>query len=335
MTLHVIDATDDSCFARWFEVLQAAELFRERGPGPGWQPDEWRARAFDEFTPVHMLAWSDGGDYAAVSALRLTTLDNLHSVRCDLYVHPTLRRRGYGRALLEATERYAQDHGRREIIVSAMEGSHEVGAGANRFFAPVMGYDVGDDTRRLDISWPVPRPLRERLRKEWSPFALDYEILTWLRDTPEDLLAERSRLCGAMASSVPYLNLDSEQEVWSVDRVRTWEATTRAMGRLLMVAVARDVRRGELVAFSELTISETSTDTAYQWDTLVRPDHRGRRLGGLIKLANFDQLETTGLTPRRISTFNSVVNRPMISVNRTLGGVVTGGAVLWRKELLT
>ena len=137
-----------------------------------------------------------------------------------------------------------------------------------------------------------------------------------------------------MASSVPDLNLDSEQEVCSVERVRTWEATTRAMG-VCRWWRSRDVRRGELVAFSELAISEASTDTAYSWGTLVRPDHRGHRLGGLIKFAHFYQLETTGLALRRISTFNSVVNQPMTAVKRTLGGVVTGGAVIWRKEFLT
>jgi GNAT superfamily N-acetyltransferase len=335
VTLEVVDAADDESFARWFHVLQAAELFRERGAGRGWQPEEWRARAFDEFTPIHLLAWSVEDAYVAVSALHLTTVDTLHSVRCDLFVDPARRRHGYGRALLAATEEYARDQGRSELVAFATEGAYEVGEGANRLFAPVMGYEIGDDTRRFDISWPVPRAERSRLRQEWTSYASSYEILSWLRDTPEEYLEQRAGLSSAMPAKAPHLNLTSERERWTGERVRAAEATTKAMGRLLMVAVARERRSGEFVAFSELTISETATDTAYQWDTLVRPDHRGHRLGGLIKLANFDQLDATGLTPRRISTFNSLVNEPMMSVNRLLGAVVAGAAVLWRKDLTT
>jgi len=333
VTLLVVDPRDESQFRRWFGVLQRAELHRDQGRGTGWQFEEWRAIALDPFAPGDVLAWSVGGTMAAVSCLRMTTLDNLSSVRADLFVEPTLRRRGYGRALLEATEERAKKAGRREIVVYAMEGAHEVDAAPNRGFAPCMGYEVGDDSRRLDIVWPLPRATRHALRDEWQPYATDYDVVSWLRDTPDEFLGERARLAGTMLTAAPWANLEHEDEVWSPQRVRTHESTARDMGRLLMVSVARLRSSATLVAYSELTISELAPETAYQWDTLVSPEHRGHRLGGLIKLANFDLLEASGLSPRRISTFNSTVNEPMMRVNRALGGALGGAAVLWRKTL--
>lgn len=115
--------------------------------------------------------------------------------------------------------------------------------------------------------------------------------------------------------------------------MRVHEATTEAMGRLLLITVARERISGRLVAFSELTVSAASPATAYQWDTLVIPEHRGHRLGGLVKLANFEQLDATGLDVRRITTLNSTINEPMIRVNVQLGAIIRGAAVLWRRDL--
>ena len=105
------------------------------------------------------------------------------------------------------------------------------------------------------------------------------------------------------------------------------------MGRELLVAAARHVPSDSLVAFSELTVSRESPDTAYQWDTLVLRSHRGHRLGGLMKLATMELLDHTGLAVRRISTFNSLLNTPMIRVNEELGARLAGANLLWRKTL--
>lgn len=333
MALHLVDPAHDDDFARWFEVLQSAELYRDRGAGRGWQPDEWRARAIDAVTPIHLLAWSVDDDYVAVAGLHMTTRDNLHTVRCDLFVHPESRRRGYGRRLLGEVEGYARAHGRREVTCFGMEGAHEIGEGPSRGFAPAVDYELADDSRRYELAWPMPPAVRATLLATWRPYALDYEMISFQGRSPEELLEPRARLARSMSSESPWANFEPEEEVWDEDRMRAHEETTEAMGRLLLVTVARERATGQLVGYSELTVSRAAPDTAYQWDTLIALEHRGHRLGGLVKIANLDQLEATGLPVRRVTTFNSTINEPMIRVNLSLGATVQGAAVLWRRDL--
>lgn len=333
MALHLVETLNDDDFAQWFDVLQRAELYRDRGAGRGWQPAEWRARALDEVTPIHLLAWELNGSFVAVAGVHLTTRDNLHTARCDLFVDPDRRRRGYGRSLVEAAQRYARERGRSEITCFATEGAHEVGEGPNRGFAPATGFTLADDARRYDLAWSTSRARRDELSASWRPFALEYEVFSFRGRSPDELLEQRARLAQSMSVGVPWANFEPEQEVWDRERMRAHESTVEEMGRLLFVGVALERATRHLVAFSELTISISAPDTAYQWDTFVAANHRGHRLGGLVKLANLDRLDAEGLAVNRVTTFNSNTNVPMIAVNLALGATVQGGAVLWRRDL--
>jgi hypothetical protein len=80
-------------------------------------------------------------------------------------------------------------------------------------------------------------------------------------------------------------------------------------------------------------VSRDQPQTAYQWDTLVIRHHRGHRLGGLLKIATMRLLEEGRYPTEKITTFNSVLNAPMIAVNEALGARIAGAMVAWRKDL--
>ena len=61
------------------------------------------------------------------------------------------------------------------------------------------------------------------------------------------------------------------------------------------------------------------SERAYQWGTLVRPDHRGHRLGLAVKVANVRLLQETQPQITTVVTFNADVNAPMVAVNERLG----------------
>src|SRR5690606_40153197 len=73
--------------------------------------------------------------------------------------------------------------------------------------------------------------------------------------------------------------------------------------------------------------TEPGTD-AEQWITLVAPQHRGHRLGLLIKLENHRQLRRERPAVRWIHTGNADVNRHMIAINELLGFQVVDA---WRE----
>ena len=60
-------------------------------------------------------------------------------------------------------------------------------------------------------------------------------------------------------------------------------------------------------------------ERANQAGTLVLREHRGHRLGALVKAAVLRELAATLPEVRKISTYNSDSNLPMVAVNEALG----------------
>jgi GNAT superfamily N-acetyltransferase len=56
-----------------------------------------------------------------------------------------------------------------------------------------------------------------------------------------------------------------------------------------------------------------------QFDTIVLPEHRGHRLGMLVKAANLLQVRRAAPTATSIVTWNAAENRHMLAVNEALG----------------
>ncbi|MGH9920859.1 MAG: GNAT family N-acetyltransferase, partial [Nitrososphaerales archaeon] len=99
------------------------------------------------------------------------------------------------------------------------------------------------------------------------------------------------------------------------------------------IAAAAVAPDGTLVGFSEVGIPRATSLVAYQFDTVVLPDHRGHRLGLLLKVANVRALQARFRFTRRIVTTNATSNQPMIRVNEQLGFRLTGTGTVWQKRL--
>jgi RimJ/RimL family protein N-acetyltransferase len=269
----------------------------------------------------------------AVGALEVTRDDNLAFIEGSLFVDPTERRQGYGSATLAELEACARELRRPTLVVFVIEGSGEIGVGPNRSFAAHHDYRVAEENVRRDLAWPRPQGELDQLWDAWVACASDYEIIWWTNATPEELVDARAHLSAIMPAETPHVDIDVEAEHWDAERVRRHEATTNLMGRDLLVAAARHRTSGELVGYSELTVSRNQPQTAYQWDTLVVRKHRGHRLGGLLKIATMRLLEAGQYPTEKVTTFNSTLNTPMIAVNEALGARVAGAMVAWRKDL--
>lgn len=330
-----LDAQNDVEFYAWFGVLQRSEFARDRGRRGGWLAQEWRARAMDERAPVYHELYRYGNPHrpVAIGALEVSRADNLDWIRGELFVDPTRRRAGHGTRVLAHLEARSRELERHALLFWVMGGVHERGSGANRAFAPVRGYAVVEENVERELDWPRPTGELERRRSEFLLCARDYEILSWRGAAPAELLAGRAHLSAIMPVEVPDSGYGLEVERWDDERVRHHEQRTHEMGRDLLVAVARHRPSGELVGYSELTVSREQPDTAYQWDTLVVRAHRGHRLGALMKIANLQQLERGAYRTRRIMTSNNSLNTAMIAVNEALGFYPTGGIVTWHKPL--
>jgi GNAT superfamily N-acetyltransferase len=135
-----------------------------------------------------------------------------------------------------------------------------------------------------------------------------------------------------MSTDAPLDDLKWDAEVYDATRIRARDACWLARG-LHMVTTAAVVATGWLVAFTQIGGDATSHWFAGQWDTIVAPEHRGHRLGTLIKVANLDLARTQRPELRIIDTCNADSNPYMVRINQAMGFRPHRRAVDWQLEL--
>jgi GNAT superfamily N-acetyltransferase len=323
---------DDDLFPAWCEVWAASQ----RADRPGERPrpaSDHVALAHQLVDPggsrdgTHRAAVVDGG---VVGALRLIlpTKDNPTVATVDVAVHPRLRRRGIGTTLLAEGVRLAQSAGRTELISEVDEPVPDT---AGRAFALRHGWTCDLLETRRDLVLPVDEQRLSALESEARAASAGYEVVLWRDRTPDELLDDRAVLERRMTTDAPHGDLPVAEEFWDGARIREYEGMHVARGRTVLSAGA--VRDGRLVAFTDLQIPLAQPERASQAGTLVLPEHRGHRLGALLKAAVLRELASTMPEVRRISTYNSDSNVPMVAVNEALGFRPAGHLSSWSSRV--
>jgi GNAT superfamily N-acetyltransferase len=248
-------------------------------------------------------------------------MDNRHIGYVDVAVHSDHRRQGHGSAMLAHLTDVAVDQGRNTLNADAVWAydAPADGAGtANADFLTAHGFvfGLGDVKRALDL--PVDDALLDRLAAEAGPHHADYVQRDFAGPVPEDMIDGFGDLVGSLISEAPMGDLDFEPEVFDATRIRADEKLLDASGRTryTTVAIAGD---GEVVAYSELVVPTYDPGRVYQWGTLVRPAHRGHRLGLATKVHNLRRMLGQESGRSVVFTYNAEVNDHMIAVNEQMG----------------
>jgi hypothetical protein len=122
-----------------------------------------------------------------------------------------------------------------------------------------------------------------------------------------------------MGEEVPLGDLEIEAAVWTPERLLASEARRHRQGQFWSTTVAV-APEGGLAAYSQLGGAESQPGRLYQWDTMVRPEHRGHRLGMAVKLPNLHAMQARlGDGSAVVHTWNAPGNAAMIAVNDRLG----------------
>jgi GNAT superfamily N-acetyltransferase len=106
-----------------------------------------------------------------------------------------------------------------------------------------------------------------------------------------------------------------------------------SQGRRQVATAARLGSDGPLVAYTDIVTTRHDPENAFQWDTLVLKEHRGHRLGALVKVANLERLRAEAPAARRVHTWNADENTYMISINEAMGFVRAQRESAWRLDL--
>jgi GNAT superfamily N-acetyltransferase len=162
-----------------------------------------------------------------------------------------------------------------------------------------------------------------------------YQLHHWTDRCPDQWLEAVAVLENQAGADVdPTLDAPVEQDmVFDGGILREAEDATIAQGRRTVVTAVEHLATGTLVGLTTISVLAHRADVVFQDDTLVLQEHRGNKLGLLIKVANMERLTEQFPDARVIYTWNAPENRYLLTVNQQLGFTTAGVTGIWQKEL--
>ena len=216
--------------------------------------------------------------------------------------------------------------------VHALQSMHAAASRTTRF-AQARGYRLEQVNRYSRIAFPVAG-VQEQLAAAIERSGPDYRLHSWLGSTPERWLEDLAVLITRMSTDAPDAGVGTPEDVWTAERLAAENARKeRDDPRRFVTTAVEHVPTGKLVGFTEYSIPPDTGRAASQYATLVLSEHRGHKLGMLLKIANLAYLEQVAPGYPSATTWNAEENRPMLDVNEAIGFVGIAFEGIWRKDL--
>lgn len=319
----------------------------------------YRLQHQDDVDRTLIVATEPGAPHEPASVLGYTWVgaqraDPGGAAGLDVVVRPDARGRGVGAALVAAAVEVARGLGVRSLQTwsdvptipapspgalapSTGTGTAPADSPATRF-ALAHGFTLEQVERQSRLDVPADPGVLDALEAtaldgagdDYRVRVLDPDEIATL---PDALLADLAALESRMATDAPSGGLDVSAVVWDAARMRRYLDALTAGGAELAVSVAEHVPSGRVVAYTVLVVRPAPARTVTQETTIVDPEHRGHRLGLLVKVANQHALERLRPDVRRVVTWNAEENAHMLAINVAMGFVPDGGGAAWQRRV--
>ena len=340
-----VDSPDAADFVRGLEISNAVEAIDFGTTDIAYEPDEELPYWKNPHQPTRMVVAKIDGEVVAEASYETQVGDNADSGWLGVDVLPEFRGHGLGTALADEVERMAAADGKAKALVYT--GLQDVAG--NRIPSPTgfgsipaehpdvrfllaRGYRFEQVERLSRLPLPVPG-IEERLAVAIEASGADYVVHTYVGGTPERWREDMAVLATRMSTDAPSAGLEEPEDVWTVERLIEADARVAASPRERVVAAVEHVPSGHLAGFTVLSVPQQLHRAVAQYATLVLREHRGHKLGMLLKVANLEHLQRVKPGHPSVTTFNAEENRFMLDVNESVGFEAVGQESAWRKDL--
>lgn len=306
---------------------------------PGWLDDS------DEISRGHVAR--RGGEIVGMVTVSLAQDEGAGTAEFDLMVPRAHWGHGIEDALLARAEDDARLAGRRVLqtwtLHRPVEGERmltpKTGWGrvpatglTTLFEANGFSFEQVERNSGLDLH-ADDTALRHALAQAQAAAGADYRELSWTLPTPVDLRAGYGAALARLSTDAPTGDLEVDEQQWDAERVARRDSRLTGGGQLVSVSAVEHVPSGTIVAYNELLIGADRSEVTHQMGTLVLKEHRGHRLGTIVKCANLLRWRELAPLSPWVSTFNAEENRPMLDINEAIGFVPVSYAGAWQKKL--
>lgn len=341
-----LDESGAGDFVASIEVGNAVEAISYGTTELAYEPAEELPHYSDRFNPHRLFVARVDGSIVARGVYETTTSDDMDSAWVSVAVSPEFRGQGIGTALAETVEGIAADAGKVKVLAYA--GIQDVpgeripsptGFGSiptdsrDVRFLQARGYSFEQVERISRLPLPLPG-LDELLASAIAASGDDYRLHSWVGRAPAHWHEDIAVLATRMSTDAPSAGLEEPEDVWTVERVEASIERDALSPRTRLETVVEHVPSGRLVGLTVLSVPAQQQRSVDQYATLVLREHRGHRLGMLMKVANLAFLQQSQPGHPSVITFNAEENRHMLSVNESLGFEPIGYESAWRKDLL-
>lgn len=273
------------------------------------------------------VARNSAGSVVATFGVGMPMRDNTHLGEVFVTVDPAWRRNGIGTELFTTGVDRVKAEGRTLILADCWDSS------AGIPFAKSLGLDrASEDVMRRQNLRTIDHDHVAGLAAQARQHSPDYDLVRLPGAVPDDLLGAVATLTEAI-NDAPIDDLDIEDEVFSPDRIRGFDAAQQAYGRRIYRLVAAHRATGELAGHTLVGVPDQHPWHAWQLDTSVVRGHRGHRLGLRLKAEMLGWLRESEPQLHRLDTWNAASNTHMIKINETLGYQVVAGHIGWQRRL--
>ena len=335
--------------AGWSRFVNAVQLhsYNETAtygtPDASLSPAETWPSYADPTKNIKLIAAHDGQHVIALGTYDVDFTAGHRTAWLHVDVHPQWTHRGLGSAVAAALHDFAASDRVSKAIVYASTanapgpriapttgvGSLPRDTSGVRFLVG-QGYKLEQVRRGSRLALPVDTS--SFLASSKATSGDDYAVHHWIDHTPAQWRADMTVLRQQMSTAAPTAGLGEPEDVWTERRLLDTESRTAMSGRRFLTTAIEHLPSGCLAGFTTLAVPDDSSRPISQEDTLVLPEHRGHRLGALLKVTNLDYMHRQQPGHPSVITFNAEDNAHMLQINEAIGFMPFGYEGAWRRD---